>query len=421
MGLKQLVITGYFLMTGLEISLYWLNIAHQKRGIRQLPAELAVVTDAGTIEKALRYGTDKTLLASWRKAAFTVLFAWFLFGPWLEAYDAWTNTLSHSFVIKGTLFYLGLLLAKTVLDMPFDLYRTFSIEKRYRFNTTSATLWLGDTVKSTLLSLVFTGLLSASGLYLVQNSPRLWWLWVWILVVFFTLLIMVVSPRLLEPLFFKLTPITRSELETRIRHLAEKTGVRPRGIWQVDASRRSSHANAYFTGFGPQKRIVLFDTLLEQLNDVEIIAVLAHEIGHWRLHHLRRRLRLGVATSLISCILAYLALQTGSLRFLFTSHPPSFVAQTLFLLLLGGIAATLLQPLLNGWSRRHEWQADRFACAILDQPRDLASALAKLARNNLANLCPHPLFAKIYFPHPPIVDRIQAIHNEYKKQNLPGN
>ncbi len=321
----------------------------------------------------------------------------------------------ESFVLGGSLFYLGLLLAKTVLNIPFDLYRTFSIEERYQFNTTSASLWLSDVLKSTLLLLLGNGLLSAAALWLIQNSPDWWWLWVWGLLVAFTLLLMVISSRLLEPLFFTFSPISRPDLEAQIRRLAASTGIIATRVRQVDASRRSRHANAYFTGLGRQKRIVLFDTLLRQLNDHEVIAVLAHEIGHWRLHHLRWRLLLGVLASLIVSALAFLTLRNNSLAQWFGHPQISFAAQTVYFGLLCSLAASILRPLINSWSRHHERQADRFACGVIEQPQSLASALAKMAENNLSFPCPHPLFAWVYCSHPPLSERIKAI--AAKRQN----
>ena len=217
---------------------------------------------------------------------------------------------------------------------------------------------------------------------------------------------MYLSPVLIEPLFFKFQPLQNEALAERVKAVMARAGLQVDRVQQVDASRRSKHSNAYFTGIGRVKRIVLFDTLLEQMTDDEIIGVLAHEAGHWKLGHIWKRLVTMELVSLAVCWLAWRLLAWGGLAGLFGLEPLSFVGQVLLLGFLASLVSFPLTPLASALSRRHEWQADRFALALTGQAEPLSRALVKLCKENLSNLHPHPLYAWFYYSHPPVVARI---------------
>ena len=218
--------------------------------------------------------------------------------------------------------------------------------------------------------------------------------------------LLLVSPYLIEPLFFKFTPLDRADLEEQVRDLLRRAGIRAGKVLQVDASRRSGHSNAYFTGIGKVKRVVLFDTLLEQLDNPELLAVLAHELGHWRCGHLRQRLIKTQLLALGACWLAFQLLQSGLLPGWIGVPGLSFAGQVLVLGWLGALLGFLWTPLGSWWSRRQERQADGFAIDMVGSGTELASGLVKLARENLSNLFPHPFYAAFYYSHPPLVDRV---------------
>ncbi|MDT8443517.1 MAG: M48 family metallopeptidase, partial [Desulfuromonadales bacterium] len=224
--------------------------------------------------------------------------------------------------------------------------------------------------------------------------------------------LMYLSPVLIEPLFFKFQPLQKHELVERVKAVMGEAGLQVDRVQQVDASRRSKHSNAYFTGIGRVKRIVLFDTLLEQMNDDEIIGVLAHEAGHWKLGHIWKRLLGTELVFLAVCWLAWLLLDWGGLPGWFGFDQLSFVGQMVLLGFLASLASFPLTPLSSGISRRHEWQADRFAMELTGDPAPLARALVKLCKENLSNLHPHPLYAWFYYSHPPVVDRIARLSGE---------
>jgi STE24 endopeptidase len=333
----------------------------------------------------------------------------FLFTPLLPRYDAWISSLSGSFVIRGVLFILFLTLGQSALEIPFSLYETFRIEKRYGFNTTTPKLWIEDFLKSTFISTILLVILVSAALLLVEHSPERWWLWVWSLFALFSVVMIYVSPYLIEPLFSKFEPLADAELEEEIRSMLEKGGLQVKGVMQMDASRRSLHSNAYFTGIGRVKRIVLYDTLIKQMERPELLAILAHEAGHWKKGHIWKRLVLteGAALGIIYCV--YLLVNWGGMPGLFGLTGASFAAQIILVSFLFSIGSFLLTPLASWMSRRHEWEADRFATELSGRPDALATALIKLSRENLANLHPHPLYASFYYSHPPVVARVARL------------
>ena len=410
--MKILLLCLYLLTLAFGLWLRALNLRHLKRYGETVPPEFAGAIDPEALRRSCAYTLAQSRLGLVESLFGSALTLAFLFGGLLPLYDRWVGSLSGSFVIAGLLFFLGLQLAQTLLDIPFSLYRNFVLEARFGFNVMSGRLWLADLVKSTLLSLLLLGLLTAGALAIIQASPQRWWLWVWALVALVTLFLMYLSPTLIEPLFYKFEPVRDEELKARIEALTQKAGLRVSAVQQVDASRRSRHSNAYFTGIGRVKRIVLFDTLLAQMTHDEILAILAHEAGHWKKGHIRRRLWSAELLSLAAFFLAFHLLQWGGLPQLLEIAEASFFAQVVILGFLGSLVSFPLTPFGSWLSRRHERQADRFAVELTGEPGPLASALVKLAKENLANLHPHPLYAWFHYSHPPIVERVRALRLE---------
>jgi STE24 endopeptidase len=407
--MKILLLLIYLLTLAAGLWLRALNLRHLKRFGATVPPEFAGAVDPEVLRRTAAYTLAQSrlgLVESLFGAALTLVF---LFGGLLPFYDRWIASLSGFFVFAGLIFFLGLQLAQALLDIPFSLYRNFVLETRFGFNVMSGRLWLTDLVKSTLLSLVLMGLLIAGALAIIQASPQRWWLWVWALVALVTLFLMYLSPYLIEPLFYKFEPVRDEELKARIESLTEKAGLKVSAVQQVDASRRSRHSNAYFTGIGRVKRIVLFDTLLAQMTHDEILAILAHEAGHWKKGHIRRRLIFAELLSLTAFCLAWWLLGWGGLPQLLGLEQASFFARVVILGFLGSLVTFPLTPFGSWFSRRHERQADRFAVELTGEPASLASALVKLSKENLANLHPHPLYAWFHYSHPPIVERVRAL------------
>jgi STE24 endopeptidase len=354
-----------------------------------------------TAERA-RFGLVQSALSS----AFTGAF---VFGGGLGLYDAWVGSLAKSFVSGGVVFVLGLQLLSSALAIPFQLYGDFRIEQRHGFNRQTPGLWWSDWLKSTALSLLLTAALTAGALAIVQAAPHFWWLWVSALVSGVSLLLTFLSPYVIEPLFHKMEPLEVAGRSDGIRAMTEKAGVHIGRVLKVDASRRSSHSNAYFTGLGRVKRVVLFDTLLSQMSHQQILAVLAHELGHWKKHHVLVRMLVMQVLLVAGAYLAFLLVPGGLLPSLVGLPSASFAARIVVLSVLTSLLLFPLTPLFAAWSRRDEREADRFAVDLHGHARDLADALAKLGTENLSNLHPHPLYAAFYYSHPPLVERIDTL------------
>jgi STE24 endopeptidase len=405
-SMKLVLIVAYLARFAATYLLRYLNLRHLRRHGALVPEAFQGAIDAEALAKSARYTVEQSRLALIQSVYDSVLLLVFLFTPLLPRYDGWISSLSGSFLVQGVLFMLLLTLAQDVLEMPFSLYSTFGLENRYGFNTTTLKLWLNDLFKSTLLSTLLLAILCSAALLLVQHSPQLWWLWVWCFFAAFSITMMYLSPVLIEPLFSKFAPLDDEQLAEEIRQMMAKGGLQVKGVMKMDASRRSLHSNAYFTGIGRVKRIVLFDTLIKQMERPELLAILAHEAGHWKKGHIRKRLMLTELGALAATFAAYWLVRWGGVPGLFGLSGASFPAQMVLVSFLASIVFFPFTPLASWLSRRHEWEADRFASELSGTPQALASALIKLSRENLANLHPHPVYASFYYSHPPVVERV---------------
>jgi STE24 endopeptidase len=295
--------------------------------------------------------------------------------------------------------------AAAAVNLPLSLWRTFGLEARFGFNRTTPMLFLADLGRGLLLAVVLGGPLLLATLTLMERSARWWWAWVWCVWLAVTLLMTWAWPVLIAPLFNRFSPLEDPELKARIEALVERCGFKSSGVFVVNGSRRSSHGNAYFTGIGRYKRIVFFDTLLRQLGTSEVEAVLAHELGHFRLRHIRQRLLVSAVTSLGSlALLGWLAARPAFYSAL-GSRVPSAHAALLLFALAAPVLTFFATPIGALWSRRHEFQADRFA-SVHASAKDLAAALLKLYRDNASTLTPDRLYAAFYYSHPPARERI---------------
>jgi STE24 endopeptidase len=303
-------------------------------------------------------------------------------------------------------------LVSGLLDLPFELYSTFRIEQRFGFNRMTWALWLRDLLLGVALTLVLGAPLAAAVLWLMAHSGGLWWLWVWATLTAYQLLMMVIVPLWVMPLFNRFEPLPDEALRERVQALMQRCGFAAKGLFVMDGSKRSAHANAYFTGLGRSKRVVFFDTLLAQLNPSEVEAVLAHELGHFKHRHVLKRM-----VGIFGFSLAALALLgwLGGRTWFYAGlgvHPNVSAPNDALALLLFALAVPVfgyfVSPLLSRWSREQEFEADAFACAQADG-RELASALLKLHEDNAGTLTPDPVYARFYYSHPPAAERLAAL------------
>ena len=375
----------------------------------ELPAEFTGVYDRDRYARAQEYTRATTRLALVRRTVGLVLTVTFLLLGGFNLVDALARGLGLAAVPTGLVFTGLVALLSAAVQLPFSVYATFGIEERFGLNTTTPLTFLLDTLKGMLLAVVLGGPLLAGVFLLFEAGGPAAWILCWLAVSAFLLVVQFLAPVVLLPLFNRFTPLAEGELRTAITRYVAAERFAVGGIFTMDGSGRSTRANAFFTGFGRFRRIVFFDTLLERLTTAEIVAVLAHEIGHWRLKH-------------IPVMVGLSALQTGLLFFLlsrFLDNPGLFAAfgmehlsvygSVVFFGFLYTPIATLLAVGVNGLSRRHEYQADRFAVHTGADAESLISGLKKLSVSNLANLTPHPVNVRLSHSHPPVLERIAAL------------
>ena len=313
-------------------------------------------------------------------------------------------------IVLGMSIIVATMLLSGLLEAPFDLYRTFVIEERFGFNKMTLRLYLLDAAKSILLGAVIGLPLLFGVLWLMERMGDNWWLYVWGVWVIFNLLLLFIYPSFIAPLFNKFEPMQDEKLKTRIENLLEKCGFTASGLFVMDGSRRSSHGNAYFTGFGKTKRIVFFDTLLARLTPNEVEAVLAHELGHFKRRHVMKRIASSFVLSLAFLwLLAQLMQADWFYAGLGVSSRSTALALLLFFMALP-VFSFLLHPLTSAWSRKHEFEADAYAAQQTDA-RDLSSALVKMYQDNAATLTPDPLYSAFYDSHPPALTRINKLQS----------
>ena len=389
--------------------LSWLNRAYLRMHGQTVPPEFQGVIDPDHLKKITNYTLENSRFGMIESIISNLLMIAFLFGGLLGYYDRWVNSLTSSFIGQGIIFTLVLFYIETIIGIPFSLYRNFRIENHYGFNTMTVRLWITDLVKSIAIATVLSSAVVFVVLAIVQASPYWWWFWVWLFLLVFGIFVMYISPTIIEPLFFKFEPVKAEGLEERIRIFMEKAGLKVSRVFQVDASRRSRHSNAYFTGIGRVKRIVLFDTLIEQMSQDEILAVLAHEVGHWKKRHVLKSIVLTESMAFCGLFIAFHLISWDSLPGVINLPQASFYVRVIIIGFIGSLVMFPLTPFFSYLSRRNEREADRFASELTHHPEYLASSLVKLSQENLSNLHPHPLYAKIYYSHPPVVERIRKL------------
>jgi len=388
-----------------------------KRCGLSVPPEFEGMIDEPLLKKVQEYETEKTRCSFVSSIFSNIVTIVFIFAGLLNVYNSWVSSLNRPFVLSGILFFLLLSYATSVISIPFSLFVTFKIENKFGFNVMTPKLWLTDFLKSIALSTVLTGIVLSIGLWLIQSSPDYWWIWVWGFFLIFSLFMMYISPYVIEPLFNKFTPVEEPELEDRIKNLMHKADIRVSRVFKMDASKRSKHTNAYFSGIGKVKRIILYDTLIDKMNHDEILAVLAHEAGHWKKRHILKMIIVAEIVSFIGIYISFRILQTDFLADIFQIQKATFYAKLVLLGFIGGILSFPFTPLGSYVSRRFERQADKFAYELTENREAMASALIKLSRDNLSNLHPHPVYAAFYYSHPPVVQRVREIRNMSVKLN----
>ena len=385
-----------------------LTVLNIKASRQPIPDLLSDLYDAERYRKQQDYAMANRRFSLVSDAVSTLItLAIFAFGGF-AVFDGAARSVSQSPVVQTLVFWGIFYLISWVVSLPFDAYRTFVIEQRFGFNRTTPGLFVTDALKTLLMNMVIMGIVLALCAWIYTLAPRGFWLIAWGAVTLFSLFMQYFYSQLIVPLFNKQTPLPEGELRTAIESFAAQVDFHLDNIFVIDSSKRSSKSNAYFTGFGRRKRVVLFDTLMEQLTTEEIVGVLAHEIGHYRHHHILLSSLEGFATNLLMFWLFSLFIGNGALAAAAGCAAPSFHVNLAVFSLIYTPLSILLDIVTNVLSRRHERQADAFAAAHGAGPAE-ASALKKMSAKSLANLTPHPLVVFTEYSHPTLCERVQAL------------
>lgn len=407
--------TGLFLLLLLASTAMrsWLNqrqVAAVRRHRDRVPEAFTQQVDLEAHQKAADYTVARAGVNRWDVLLDAGVALLLTLGGGIDTIDRLWQAAGLSPTWHGTAVVLSTFLIVGAIGLPLSLWRTFGIEARFGFNRTTPGLYIADLCKSLAVGLLLGTPLIFVILYLMQQAGSLWWLYAWLVWVGFSVLITWAYPAIFAPLFNKFTPVTDEALKQRTEAVLQRCGFASKGVFKMDGSRRSSHGNAYFTGIGRNKRIVFFDTLLERLQVAEVEAVLAHELGHFRLKHVRS----GLIVSVVMALLGFLLLDAlmrwpAFYSALGVSAPSTHAAVLLFMFVLPAFTY-FLTPVGAWWSRKHEFEADEFAAQHADA-KELASALVKLHRDNASTLTPDSLHSAFYDSHPPALVRITRLQS----------
>jgi STE24 endopeptidase len=393
---------------------FWLgrrHIAYIQSHRNTVPPAFASNISLDAHQKAADYSSAKTRLVITESLVQAVLLFALTLGGGLQWIDeAWRGTLPDAEIFRGALVILSAFVISSLIEIPLDYYKAFVVDERFGFNKMTRGMFFTDMIKHAVVGLALGAPLLFAALWLMQGAGNWWWLYLWVLWSGFNLLMLAVYPTVIAPLFNKFSPLTDEALKTRIETLLTRCGFKSQGLYVMDGSRRSSHGNAYFTGFGAAKRVVFFDTLLDRLDADEIEAVLAHELGHFKHKHVIKRIALMFVVSFFGlALLGWLVNQPWFYADLGVANPSNYMALLLFILV-SPVFTFLFRPLLAGYSRKNEFEADEYA-ATHSNAKHLVEALVKLYRDNASTLTPDPLHSAFYDSHPPASIRIAKLES----------
>jgi STE24 endopeptidase len=411
----------YLLQLSFSLWLAWLNRNYTKRENGRVPDGFEEFIDARTMGRTGAYSREKSRLGSFQ-LLFSELFflGLILFGffPYLDRLvTRWTDAP----LLAGLLFFIIPGMINSLLELPFDYYETLILEEKYGFNRSTLWIWTTDHLKNALVALVLVSLVLSLLLGLIQAAPRSWWIWGFLLLSALQVILVVLYPVLIAPMFNKFEPIPDEDLTEQIKTLMAGAGVRLKGLFKMDAGKRSGHTNAYFTGLGKTKRVVLFDTLLQRHPPDELLGILAHEMGHYRKRHLWKQLLFLEGVTLIGLYLASRLLNWEPLYHSFGFSLPKIFVGLFLLGLWGQKIGFFLVPCSLALSRCFERQADGYARTLLDTAEPLIRAFKRMAADNLINLNPHPLYVWFHYSHPPLTERIRSLAGSGKRPTSQDN
>ncbi len=397
----------YLTSFALYFAIERINVNYLKKYGQKAPVAFEGMIDEKELQKISRYTTDNIRFKLFQTSISKIIFLYIILSgilPWLAESLARMN-----FLIAGLIFFAVIGLIEVLMGLPFDYYHSFVIEDRYGFNTKTLKIWLSDLAKSMLVLIILGTFIVSALLLMVTYAGQNWWIWAWVIFLLFQLIMTILYPTVIAPLFNRFTSLEDSELKDGIKRLAKTEGIDIKGIYQMDATRRTRHTNAYFSGMGKAKRIVLFDSLIRSHGQDEILAILAHEIGHLKKNHIKKQL---IVVSVVSLFLFFLASKLLTWEVMYNSFGFSNMSCYVGLFLVGILwepATFFMSPIGMAISRKFEREADFYSLGIIKTAKPLSTALKKMAKENLSNLNPHPLYVFFNYSHPPLLERIEYL------------
>jgi len=402
----------------LRYVLQWLNMKNLKVHGKEIPPVFEGEIDEATLNKMVDYAYDQSRLEAGENLVGDIIELAVLFFL-LPLLVVWLTGINLNIIGQALIFFAALAVISGIAGLPFDLYHTFVLERKYGFSTITWKLWLTDLLKSLLISAIIMAIIVSALIAFITYLPKSWWFWGWAFFTLFQVVMLWLYPVLIAPLFNKFEPIKDESLKEKIVALLSKAGLQAKGIYQVDEGKRSKHTNAYFTGIGKTKRIVLYDTLLSSHTQEEIVSVLAHEIGHWKKKHILKQLAFMILASLILFYLVYLIVGWPPLYRAFGMIQTPVYAGLFLVSLYLAAGGFFLSPAGSAITRHFEREADRMAFDLTGTAKPMVSALKRLAKDNLSNLHPHPWYVRFYYSHPPLTERIEYLQAMDDKNGKP--
>jgi len=404
-----------FILTVL-VSQYFLDLIVETLNVRNLstdlPKDFEGFYDSEKYRKSQEYLRDNTKFELIQKTVMTPITITFLVLGGFNFTDQFARSYGGGSIQTGLIFVATLTLLSSVVSLPFSLYRTFVIEEKYGFNKTTIKTFFLDKLKGLVLGGILGGAIFSGLIWFFESTGERAWIYSWIAVISIQLIIMYVAPIVIMPLFNKFTPLENGDLKSEIEKFAASQNFKLSGIFKMDGSRRSTKANAFFTGFGRFRRIVLFDTLIENQTVSELTAVLAHEIGHFKMKHIHKTLVISILSTGLLFFILSLFIDNENLFLAFRMDNVSVYASLVFIAFLYSPISLLLSILSHALSRKHEFEADEYSSKTYGRPGDLITALKKLSVDTLSNLSPHPLKVVMDYTHPPVLERVKALRGQ---------
>jgi STE24 endopeptidase len=398
----------FILVSSSKILLLFLNIHHIKGHLNAVPTKFQSIISLSEHKKAQNYTIAKNKFSIVSLLIHSIILSIWLFGGQLNSLHEYLNTLQFSDLTLGAVFLITFSIINTTLEIPQSIYSTFFLEEKFGFNKTTPKIFIIDMFKQTVLSIVIGLPLIYAVLFLLKNTGSMWWFFTWVFLVIFQFLMIWAFPKFISPLFNKFTPLEDQELIKDIQALCTRCQIVFKEYFVMDASIRSSHGNAYFTGFGKNKRIVFFDTLIKSLTYGQVISVLAHELGHFKKKHIIKSIIVGVTSMFIGlAILGYFYNKPEFFQAFSIQTESNHMALLLFMLIIPYFTY-FLTPLSSWSSRKNEYEADQFA-AENASAKELIGALLQMYKDNSSSLTPHPWYSNFYFSHPPAAERVRFL------------